>query len=203
MLIIGIAGGSGSGKTFFLNKLIQSLSSELVCNLSLDNYYKPKNEQEKDSNGIENFDLPTAFNIKTLLNDIQLLKSGTSVQFEKYNYNNADLSTEFETIYPAPILILEGIFMLYYEELIPFFDLKLFIEAPLELKIDRRIKRDKLERGYEKEDVLYRYYEHAIPSYEKYILPSKLNADLIIPNHQQVEKAVETITNWCKQKLMT
>ena len=90
MLIIGIAGGSGSGKTFFLNKLIQSLSTELVCNLSLDNYYKPKNEQDKDLNGIENFDLPTAFNIKSLLNDIQSLKTGKSIQFEKYNYNNAD-----------------------------------------------------------------------------------------------------------------
>ena len=104
------------------------------------------------------------------------------------------------TFHPAPVIVVEGIFVLYYPELSDLLDLKIFIDAKDHIKLKRRIIRDKVERGYDLDDVLYRYEMHVMPTYEKYIKPFKNDADLIIPNNLNFDKGLEVIRTYLKAK---
>ena len=156
MKIVAITGGSGSGKSHFV-RLLQNTLGEKAIVLSLDNYYKPRHTQTKDENGIENFDLPSAFDSEKLLNDLHKLKAGESIVFKQYNYNNQEFILPDIEVKPAPILLLEGIFVLNYEPVSPLIDYKIFIEANPALSLERRLKRDLHERGYDASDVNYRF----------------------------------------------
>ena len=196
--IIGICGGSGSGKTSFVNSLKDKLQSEDVCFISFDNYYKPRDLQQEDENGVKNFDLPESMEMDQFLSDLDELKSGKSIIKKEYTFNN-ELSTPKDIeIKSAPLIIIEGLFIYHYEELRTQFDLKLFITADDEIKIIRRIRRDQIERNYPLDDVLYRYKNHVIPAYKQYIEPYLNEMDLIINNNQSYERAVDVIAAYAK-----
>ncbi len=197
-LIVGIAGGSGSGKTTFLKKLKESLSDKDICYISTDNYYFPREEQSKDANGVCNFDLPCSIDIRSLINDLKTLTSGNKVVKQEYTFNNKLAESRQVELHPAPIYIVEGLFVYYYEELAPFFDLKLFIEAKEAIKLIRRISRDQVERNYPLDDVLYRYEHHVLPAYEKYIEVFKSDADMVINNNQNFDAALAVVTSYLK-----
>lgn len=190
MKIVAITGGSGSGKSHFV-RLLQNALGEKASVLSLDNYYKPRHTQLKDENGIENFDLPSAFDSKKLFNDLHKLKAGESIVFKQYNYNNQNLILPDIEVKPTPILLLEGIFVLNYEPVLPLIDYKVFIEANPALSLERRLKRDLQERGYDASDVNYRFTNHAYPAYEAYILPCKSQADFVIVSDENINDKVE------------
>lgn len=190
---IGITGGSGSGKTFFINKLASFFTPSELCLVSQDHYYKPRELQALDERGIENFDLPESIDRETLLRDIQSLKAGKSVSKQEYTFNNPQVDPKILEIHPAPVIIIEGLFVQYFPEVERELDLKLFIEAKDYVKLSRRISRDKDERGYDLNDVLYRYENHVMPVYEALIKPLKREADLIIPNHKNFEQALHVI----------
>jgi uridine kinase len=198
MKIIAIAGGSGSGKSFFVNLLKTSLPSK-VSVLALDNYYKPRETQVLDENGIENFDLPSAFDIEKLVSDLKKLQSGETIRFKQYNYNNAELSVPDIIAEPADFLLLEGIFVLSYPQLASLVDYKIFIDVNKDLALKRRLKRDFEERGYDETDVLYRFHNHAYPAYEAYILPHKAKADVVFSSDENIQNA---INNLIKQLLL-
>lgn len=192
MKIIAIAGGSGSGKSFFVNLLKTSLPSK-VSVLALDNYYKPRETQVLDENGIENFDLPSAFDIEKLVSDLKKLQSGETIRFKQYNYNNAELIVPDIIVEPADCLLLEGIFVLSYPQLASLIDYKIFIDVNKDLALKRRLKRDFEERGYDETDVLYRFHNHAYPAYEAYISPHKVKANIVVSSDEYIQNAINDL----------
>jgi uridine kinase len=199
--IVGITGGSASGKTLFLKRLLDSFNPADVCLLSQDNYYKPRNQQPIDENGIYNFDTPNSINFDEYANDLGMLKNNQQVKRVEYTFNNPDKNGELLVFNPSPIIVVEGIFVFYYPELSSLIDLKIFIDAYEHVKLTRRIYRDQNERGYGLEDVLYRYEKHVAPTYEKYIKPFKNDADIVIPNNHSFDKALEVIIQFLKSKI--
>lgn len=199
--IIGVTGGSGSGKTLFINRLLGSFSDKEVCLVSQDTYYRSRDKQPVDENGVKNFDLPASIDFAEYKKDILALKNGQQVKREEYTYNNPEAEPQVLIFDPAPIIVVEGLFVLYYKEIADLLDLKIFIDAKDHIKLKRRIIRDERERGYDLEDVLYRYENHVMPTYEEYIRPHKKHADLIIPNHKHFDKAQAVITAFMKAKL--
>jgi uridine kinase len=198
---IGITGGSGSGKTSFINNLSNRFKPHEICLISQDHYYKAMSLQTIDERGIENFDLPTAIERERFHEDILKLKRGETLLIKEYTFNNRKVAPQIIELKPAPILIIEGLFVQYFEEIADLLDLKIFIEAKDYIKLSRRIKRDNDERGYDINDVLYRYQHHVMPVYETLIKPLKHHADLIIPNNQNFEKALDILTIALKGRL--
>lgn len=199
--VLGITGGSASGKTFFLRGLTEAFSEEEITFISQDNYYKPRDFQPLDENAIHNFDTPQSIDFEQFARDIQALKNGEILQKQEYTFNNPDAKPSLLTFRPNPIIVVEGIFVFYYEEIARLLDLKVFIDAKEHIKLTRRIRRDKEERGYDLEDVLYRYEKHVMPTYERYIEPFKSEADLIVPNNLHFGRALEVLTVFLRTKL--
>lgn len=199
--LIGITGGSASGKTVFINSLLEKFDKGQVCLVSQDHYYKPRETQPVDDEGVKNFDLPESIDMDQFARDIKTLKSGGEVQRQEYVYNNPDKTPRMLTFRPAPIIMIEGIFVFYVNEIYKELDLKVFIEAKEHIKMKRRILRDNQERGYGLDDVLYRFEKHVIPTYEQYILPYKHTADLIIPNNDHYENALDVLQVFLRSKL--
>lgn len=199
--IIGITGGSGSGKTSLLKELTNSFSSTDICVISQDDYYKPKDEQVKDQLGIENFDLPRSINSTELVTDIIKLIAGEIVEREEYTFNNVDAKPKTLVFKPAPIIIVEGLFVFHFQEIRKLLDLKVFMHAKENLKVIRRIKRDRLERNYPLDDVLYRYEKHVMPTFEQYIAPYIDKADIIINNNTNFIPALDVLKSFLRQKL--
>ena len=199
--LIGITGGSGSGKTRFLNGLLSKFLPNEVCIISQDNYYKPRDKQPVDKNGIKNFDLPESIDFEAYKRDIQLLKEGKEVIIKEYTFNNPDAKPKKIKLKPAPVIIVEGIFVLYYQPISQILDMKLYIDAKDYIKLIRRIVRDDKERGYDLDDVLYRYEHHVMPTYEKHIKPFKTEADIVIPNHKSYDSALDVIETYVRSKI--
>ena len=185
---IGITGGSGSGKTYFIKALSQHFKPDDVCLISQDHYYKPRDTQQTDERGVKNFDLPESIERGQLLEDILKLKKGESLFKKEYAFNTPNVKLNTLEFKSAPILIVEGLFVQYFQEIEQELDLKIFIEAKDYLKLSRRIRRDNEERGYDLDDVLYRYHHHVMPVYESLIEPLKHKADFIVPNNQHFER---------------
>jgi uridine kinase len=199
--IVGITGGSASGKTTFLNKLLTSFAPENICLVSQDNYYKDREHQSIDHNGVVNFDLPSCIDDEAYAQDILQLSQGKTVYRKEYTFNNPNVVARQLEFKPAPIVVVEGIFVFYFEEIAKLLDLKVYIDAKEYIKLQRRIVRDKVERGYDLDDVLYRYTHHVAPTYEKYIKPYKNDADIIIPNNQNFERGLDVLTTYLNSKI--
>lgn len=200
-ITVGITGGSGSGKTLFLRQLMAAFGSEEASLLSLDNYYKPREQQPKDDRGIENFDMPESLDRIRFSEDLKRLKSGEDITIQEYTFNNDSKTPEIIHIKSTPIIVVEGIFTFYYEEINSLLDFKIFIEAPDYLMLTRRITRDAEERGYDLSDVLYRFQHHVTPSFKKYIEPLKYDSDVIIPNHNGFDVALDVVISYLRGKL--
>lgn len=199
--VIGITGGSGSGKTTLINRLFHEFSPSEICLLSMDNYYKKREEQLADNNEQLNFDLPTSFKREEFFSDLNKLINGETVTIKEYTFNNPLVTAKDITYLSAPVIIVEGIFVFYFEEIAKLMDLKIFLDASEHLKLIRRIKRDAEERNYPLDDVLYRYQYHVHPTYEQYILPMKHQADIIINNNHRLDGALELIGPFLKEKV--
>lgn len=198
---IGITGGSGSGKTFFLQGLSTLFKPQEICLISQDNYYKPREQQPVDENGIKNFDLPVSIDREAFLADLLKLKAGQNVIKKEYTFNNPSSEPQMLEFKTAPIIIVEGLFVQYFEEISKEIDLKIFIEAKDHVKLGRRIKRDQVERGYDLDDVLYRYQFHVMPIYENLIEPLKHHSDLVIPNNSHFKAGLDVLATYLKSKI--
>lgn len=198
---IGITGGSGSGKTYLIENLSKQFKPEEICLISQDNYYRLREEQLTDEKGVKNFDLPNAIDHERFYHDLKLLKSGKEVEKLEYTFNNPKATPKTILLKPAPIIIVEGIFVQYFNEIENELDLKIFLEAKDHVKLSRRIRRDNEQRGYDLDDVLYRYQYHVMPVYEKYIDPLKHSADIIIPNNSHFDRAIEVLVLSLKVRL--
>ena len=161
----------------------------------------PRHLQQADSNGIKNFDRPKSIDKKAFYKDIQRLISGQQVEREEYTFNNEKATPDMLVFKPAPILIVEGLFVFHYKKIKQLLDLKVFLHAKENLKVIRRIKRDRVERNYPLDDVLYRYEHHVLPTFEKYIKPYIEEADLIINNNIGFDMGMEVLAGFIRAKL--
>ncbi|HCN83598.1 MAG TPA: uridine kinase, partial [Sphingobacteriaceae bacterium] len=152
--IIGITGGSGSGKTFFLKCFLDHFKNNEVCLISQDDYYFSVDGLSAEENKLHNFDLPAAIDDQLFLWDIRKLIDGKTIYKKEYTFNKSGAIPKTLEIIPAPVIIVEGLFILHFEEIASLLDLKIFIESDDEIALQRRIKRDGIERGYPEADVL-------------------------------------------------
>jgi uridine kinase len=180
-LIIGITGGSGVGKTTLINKLYNEFDGKITT-LSLDNYYKPKAEQAIDDNGVTNFDLPSALDTSQLESDLNLLLENKVVKQKVYTFNNPDNPDDYLSIEPNEILIVEGLFVMHYPFVKSKLNYSVYLSVDRENQLERRLKRDMVERNITEESIIYQWNNHVIPSYDNYVRPYKSESDLIITN---------------------
>lgn len=169
--------------------------------VSQDNYYKEKNMQPIDAKGVPNYDTEHSLDIENFALDLQKLKNGEEVHKLEYTFNSPGREPKVLVFKPAPVLIVEGLFLFHQPTLLPLLDLKLFVDARPEIRLSRRIRRDATERGYDLNDVLYRYQFHHAPIYDRLIEPLRHEVDLIIPNNHQFEKAADVLAVFIRQKV--
>ena len=192
--IIGIAGGSGSGKTFFLNCFLHHFKQDEVTLVSQDDYYIPAGEMTQEENKLYNFDLPSTIDSDQFLRDIKQLINGEVVYKKEYNFNNPLAVVKILEIKSAPIIIVEGLFILHFKEIAALLDHQIFVDADELVALDRRIKRDGLERGYPEEDVLYKWNNHVLPAYKEYLLPYKDSCNRVIMNNTNEPDEIISVT---------
>ena len=158
-------------------------------------------QQEVDANGVTNYDLPTSIDRQAFQYDVLRLLDGQTVQRQEYTFNNAEKTASKLIFEPRPIVLIEGIFIYYYQEIKDLLDLKLFLNVKATTALTRRIKRDRLERDYPLEDVLYRYQNHVLPTYERCIQPFEKEADLIINNYHNFDRGLDVIVAYLRSLL--
>ena len=180
--LVLIGGGSASGKTYVLNKVLERLGNEKVAHISLDDYYKDFSVLPMEERAKVNFDHPKAFDWKLMVKQLGDLKSGKSIEKPKYDFTIHGRSPETEVIEPKDLIIVEGIMALVNKDLRALGDLKVFINASRERRLVRRIDRDMKERARTYESIIEQYFTTVLPMFEEIIAPSQYYADLVINN---------------------
>jgi len=193
--VIGIAGSSGSGKTFFLKSFLNHFKEDQVTLISQDDYYFPANTKTQEENRLYNFDIPTSIDRSKFYEDIKDLFDGKTVFKEEYTFNNPNLTPKMLEIKPAPILIVEGLFIFHYTEINDLLDYRIFLDAEESVALRRRLARDLIERGYDKEDVMYKWTEHVVPSYNEYLLPYRNTVDKVLINNTDDPAVIDDATD--------
>lgn len=199
--VIGIAGGSGSGKTFFLNCFLNHFTSGEVSLVSQDDYYIPVGDMTPEENKLFNFDLPATIDDALFFKDISALLLGETVFKKEYTFNNPAATPRLLEISSAPIIIVEGLFILHFKEIHDLLDMKIFIDTEEEIALQRRLKRDLLERGYSEEDILYKWFNHVVPAYREYLLPYKNECHKVISNNSHVAEDIIRVTEEISEEL--
>lgn len=194
-MIVGICGGSGSGKTTLLKRLCSHFSDLEPSVFSMDNYYLPIEQQKLDENGIHNFDLPTALDRDKLVKDLRELVSGTSIVVKEYHFNSPPDKNVLITIDPSELIIVEGLFLFYFEEVRELLDYSVFIKVDPEVQLDRRLYRDQESRGYSREAILYQWENHVKPCYRNYLLPFEEQADFRFRNDANADDDFQKLTH--------
>ena len=181
MTIIGIAGGTGSGKTTVVKKIVKALPLHYVAVVPLDSYYNDTSDMTEEERHAINFDHPDAFDWKLLIKQINDLKSGNAIEQPTYSYLDCNRLKETVHVEPKPVIIIEGIMTLLNKKLRDMMDMKIFVDTDSDERLIRNIQRDVVERGRTVDMVVDRYLKVLKPMHEQFIEPTKRYADLIIP----------------------
>lgn len=201
MFTIGIAGGTGSGKTTVVKKLIERLPKNEVTIIPLDSYYNDSSNVPVEERQKINFDHPDAFEWPLLIRHLKELKEGNVVEQPIYDYITSTRQKETIPVGPSEIVIVEGIMTLHHPELREQLDLKVFVDADADDRLIRVIKRDIVERGRSTEDVIERYQHVLKPMHEQFIEPCKRYANVIIPQGGHNNAAINMMAKFIKQQL--
>lgn len=201
MLIIGIAGGTGSGKTTVVNKIINSLPPGEVAVLPQDSYYKDSSHIPVEERCNINFDEPAAIEWPLLRLHLEELKKGKTIQMPTYSYLTCTRQAETITVEPRDVVIVEGILVLTQPEMRDIMDVKVFVDADPDDRLIRVISRDIIERGRTAQMVIDRYEKVLKPMHQQYIEPSKRYADLIVPQGGNNIVAVNLLTDYIEARL--
>ena len=201
MIIIGIAGGTGSGKTTVVRRIIESLSENEVAVLPLDSYYKDSSHVPVEERQNINFDHPDAFEWSLLSRHVAMLREGRSIEQPTYSYLTCTRQPETIHIEPREVIIIEGILALCDKKLRSMMDLKIFVDADPDERLIRVIQRDVVERGRTAEAVMERYTRILKPMHQQFIEPCKRYADLIVPEGGNNQVAIDILTMYIKKHL--
>ena len=200
-ILIGIAGGTGSGKTTLANRLVESFGSDEVSILRHDNYYKRHDDMPYEERCKLNYDHPDAFDTQLLYEHIRALKGGKTVQMPVYDYTVHNRSDETVGVNPAPVIVLEGILIFSERRLCDLMDIKVFVDTDADVRILRRIIRDVKQRGRSLDSVIDQYLTTVKPMHEQFVEPSKRRADIIIPEGGENEVALDMLIERVRRHL--
>lgn len=187
---VGIAGGTGAGKTTLARSLAAAVGEVIV--LDLDSYYLDRSELSPEIRDRLNFDEPGAFDVGLLVSHLRQLRDGHSVEKPRYSFEN-HTRTGVETLSPAPIVLVEGLFALWWEDLRAGLDLKIYLDVPPDVRMARRIARDVESRGRTAESVRRQYEESVRPMHELYVAPTRAHADLVLVNDGDVGGCLQAV----------
>ena len=200
ILVIGIAGGTGSGKTTLMNQLINKFSSDITV-LSHDNYYKRHDELSYEQRCQLNYDEPAALETDLMARHLDKLRQGETIECPVYDFTQHNRSSETITITPKKVIIVEGILIFENKPLRDLMDIKIFVDTDADVRLCRRIKRDVRKRGRTLESVLDQYQNTVKPMHEMYVEPSKKFADIVVPEGGKNFVALDMITGRIQRHL--
>ncbi|GGK31314.1 uridine kinase [Deinococcus malanensis] len=192
--VIGVAGGSGSGKTTVTRRVIETVGGNGVSVLNQDNYYRDQSDILFGARLNTNYDHPAAFDWPLLRSHLDALLSGVPIDMPEYDFTQHTRSAQTTTVLPGAVVVLEGFFALYDEELRGRMHLKVFVDADADVRFIRRLLRDTQERGRTPESVIQQYLEYVRPMHLSFVEPTKRYADVIIPHGGMNEPALDMLT---------
>lgn len=201
MIVIGIAGGTGSGKTTVVTKIANSLPQENVTILPQDAYYKDNSELTFEERKKINYDHPNSIDFELLLKHINTLKKAKEIKQPIYSYITHSREDDYKVVHPKEILIVEGILVFTNEELRKLCDIKIFVHTDADDRLIRRIKRDITERGRDVQEVLSRYEKTLKPMHNQFIEPTMKYADMIVPVGGENKVAIDILVSMIKEKI--
>lgn len=201
MLIIGIAGGTGSGKTTVVHQIMNELPETEVGIISQDSYYKETHDLSYEERAKINFDHPRAIDFDLLVQHLKDLKANKAIDQPVYSFVKHNRTSDTIHTHPRKVMIVEGILILTNPELRDMFDIKIFVHADSDERLIRRLKRDIAERGRDMEEVLNRYQNTLKPMHEQFIEPTKAYADIIIPNDKYNTVAIDVVRAVINQRI--
>ncbi|AIY13715.1 MULTISPECIES: uridine kinase [Cellulophaga] len=202
MLIIGIAGGTGCGKTTVVNQIINELPIGEVGVISQDSYYNDLSHLTLQDRRKTNFDHPNSIDFELLTQHLKDLREGKSIQQPVYSFLECNRTDETVPTHPRKVMIVEGILILTNPEIRKMFDIKIFVHADSDERLIRRLKRDVNERGWDLDETISKYQSIIKPMHEEFIEPSKEYSDIIIPNNKYNTVAVEIVKSIINEKLV-
>ena len=194
MLIIGIAGGSGSGKTFLTRKIFRSFKTKCVV-IHQDSYYKDLSHLGMKERISNNFDHPNSIDIKLLIKDVKTLINGEPILQPLYDFSNHTRKKKYLTITPKPIIIVEGILIFHFKELANLFLLKIFLDIDPDIRFIRRLKRDVKERKRQVKDICKQYLNFVKPMHELFVEKTKYNSDIVLKYQYDYNLILDIIKN--------
>ncbi|MCR5581089.1 MAG: uridine kinase [Pseudobutyrivibrio sp.] len=198
--VLGVAGGSASGKTTIINKL-QDFFGEDIAVISHDAYYKAHPNMSFEERSRLNYDHPDSFESDRMAEDVRKLIKGYAIDMPVYDYVNHDRSQETVRVEPKTVIVMEGILILENKELRDLMDIKIFVDTDADERLMRRIKRDMIERGRSIESIIDQYSQTVKPMHEEFVEPSKKHADIIIPRGGENEAGLDMLITYMTKKL--
>jgi uridine kinase len=202
MLIIGIAGGTGSGKTTVVHQIMNELPETEVGIISQDSYYKENHNLSFEERSLINFDHPRAIDFELLVSHLKELKAGNNINQPVYSFVTHNRTDDTVFTHPRKVMIVEGILILANAELRELFDVKIYVHADSDERLIRRLRRDIAERGRDMDEVLSRYQTTLKPMHEQFIEPTKAFADIIIPNDKYNTVAIDVVRAVINQRIL-
>lgn len=198
--VLGVAGGSASGKTTIINKIKEYFGNDIAV-ISHDNYYKAHNDMPFEERCKLNYDHPDSFESERMAEDVRKLIKGYSIEMPVYDYCSHNRSSETVTVEPKQVIMLEGILVLENRELRDLMDIKIYVDTDADERLMRRIKRDMLERGRSIESILTQYSQTVKTMHEEFVEPSKKYADIIIPRGGENAPGLDMLTTYLTKML--
>jgi uridine kinase len=200
-MIVGICGGTGSGKTTIARAIVDAVGADNVVLVEQDSYYRNLSDMPLDERHQANFDHPDSIDSDMLVNHIMRLKQGLEVEMPLYDFKTHTRSDRIEIIRPRPVVIVEGILIFAETRVLDLLDVRIFVDTPDDVRLMRRLKRDFTERGRTYERTLEQYEVTIRPMHFEFVEPSKRHADIIIPEGGQIGVSVEFLCSLMREKL--
>jgi uridine kinase len=200
-MIIGICGGTGSGKTTVANRILESVSASEVVFIQQDSYYRNLKDLPLDYRQVANFDHPDALDNDLLVNHVRRLRSGEPIELPLYDFKTHTRLVETRAVKPQPIVIVEGILIFAEARLLEQMDIKVFVDTPDDIRFIRRLRRDVAERGRTVESVIEQYLATVRPMHMQFVEPSKRHADVIIPEGGHNLVSIDLISGKIRERL--
>ncbi len=201
MTIIGVAGGTASGKTTFVQEVLSGFEAQYVGLIAQDAYYKDNSHLSFEERCLLNYDHPDSIDFDLMVDQIKALKQGQEIDQPVYDYKVHNRTADTLQISPKPVLIVEGILVLHHKALRDLMDLKIFVDAPAPLRLERRLQRDITQRGRNQQEVMERYTDTLKPMHDTFIEPSKAHADIVVLSHQKNPQAVALLQTYIESKI--
>lgn len=200
-MIIGICGGTGSGKTTIARRIMEAVKGESVILVEQDSYYRNLEDMPLDARRQTNFDHPDSIDSEMLVNHLKRLKGGQFIEMPIYDFKTHTRKPETEHIEPKSVVIVEGILIFSEPRILNLLDVKVFVDTPDDIRFIRRLQRDITERGRTAESVIAQYYATVRPMHFEFVEPSKRNADLIIPEGSNLDIGIEFICSKIREEV--